>query len=103
MMENIACAPRGARVIVTTVTEGETADPDDCAILSSFDMDLGRTAKHGDTMLTAYTYDTSGSLTAKVTDMRTGLTIDQRIDPPAGTSPQAVLEATELLESVRID
>jgi molecular chaperone DnaK len=89
--------------VATTVTEGETEDPDDCAVLGEIVTDLGRQGNQDDDFVTFYRYDTSGMLTACVIDVTTGLRHVSEISVPSGMTDQDVRAAKELLDSVNIE
>jgi molecular chaperone DnaK len=101
--ENTSFLFESTTCVVTTVTEGETEDPDDCEVLGEIVTSLEREGKRDDDFVTFYRYDTSGMLTACVIDVTTGLRHVSEISVPSGMTDQDVRASKELLDSVRIE
>jgi hypothetical protein len=89
--------------VSTTVTEGETEDPEDCEVLGEIVTELEREGKRDDEMRTLYRYNTSGILSACVIDVTTGLRHVAEISVPAGMTDHDVRASKELLASVKVD
>jgi molecular chaperone DnaK (HSP70) len=101
--ENLCSVLPGSTGVITYVTEGETEDPEGCVILRDFVMELGREAGDDDYLLTTFLYDTSGILTARVTDPDTDEEVEHVIEPPSGMTPEEISAAKATLLSVKID